>query len=102
MALLIVAVLGFSTVVPKLRRAYSLGTVVSQVRQRYRLKTATIAVQSQDGKEAMVMLPSNTVVTLLDEIVDGVAPANRFVRVQWADMAVKMFAVDLLERGELV
>ena len=80
---------------------YALGTVVSQAQQRYRLKTATVAVQSQDGKEAMVMLPSNTIVTLLDQI-DGVAPANRFVRVQWAEIAVKMFAADLLERGEPV
>ena len=46
------------------------------------------------------MLPSNAVVTLLDNIANGAAPPNRFVRVQWTDGPLKMFAADLLDRGE--
>jgi hypothetical protein len=73
--------------------------VVSPTQQDYRLKSATIAVEVDGGKEVMFMLPSQAVVTLLEQLTAAMPP-NHLVNVQWTNRKLRMFAADIQERGE--
>lgn len=82
-------------------RRHSLESVVSPTQHDYRLKSATIAVEVDGGKDVTIMLPSHAVVTLLEQLTAAMPP-NHLVNVQWTDKKLRMFAADILERGERV
>jgi hypothetical protein len=70
--------------------------------RQYRLNTDTIAVlASGDGKSTSLQIPAESTITVLEGLTDSDMP-NRQVRVQWIGKTLRMFAVDVLERGERV
>ena len=69
---------------------------------KYRLTTATIALLvSGDGKSRSMQVPAESTITVLEGLTESDIP-NRQVQVQWIGKRLRMFAVDLLERGERV
>ena len=66
--------------------------------ERYRIVATTFAFRSIDGRRITVQVPIDALVTLIDGPVDG----NRLVDVKWEGKKVRMFTIDLRERGEAV
>ena len=69
-------------------------------RQRFRLTTPTLVVVIENGKEALRYIPAGAEIVVNDSL-DGAEP-NRLIRVEWEGGIAKMFAVDVLERGERI
>jgi hypothetical protein len=68
--------------------------------QRFRLKTATIAIADEGGRERLLHVPAGAEIVVTESL-EGEAP-NRQVTAQWGRKTLTMFAVDILERGERV
>jgi hypothetical protein len=69
------------------------------VQKRFRFKTATLAITSVDGMQArpsIVNLPAEAIIEAPAEV-DTTQPE---VEVLWEGRAVKVFTIDLRERGE--
>ena len=66
---------------------------------KFRLKSETMAVVVEAEKSTIIRLPPGATVTVLDGLNDSTEP-NRQVEVEWQGKSFKMFAVDILARGE--
>ena len=64
----------------------------------FKLKTSTMAILNECNQRAMVTIPANALVTL----VDGDAEGNGFVKIRFEDKVLSMFALDLRCRGERI
>ena len=62
----------------------------------FKLNTSTTAILNENNQRTMVTIPANALVAL----VDGDAEGNGFVKVQYRDKILSMFAFDLRTRGE--
>jgi hypothetical protein len=71
-------------------------------KQRFRLKSATIATASEDGKPATVQIPLGSLIVVLDSVAFDSREPNQQVSVEWQGATIKMFAIDIRERGERV
>jgi hypothetical protein len=69
--------------------------------QQYRLKDSTIAIVSENSKDIVIRVPAGSTITVLDNLRESDRP-NREVRARWIGKDLRMFAVDILERGQLV
>jgi hypothetical protein len=72
--------------------------------QRFRLNSATMAVHSPDGfKDLVLVIPAGGEVVSGDPIEtrDGFG-RSKLVEVGWNGETVRMFLLDLIERGERV
>jgi len=65
---------------------------------RYRLRTTTLAVHEEATRPVAISIPAGTVV----RVSDNSANSGGFVEVEWDGNNVKVFAVDLRDRGELI
>jgi len=68
-------------------------------RVRFRLKSPTIAVAHSRGNEDIFHLPADAEITVLNPL-DGSDVPNRMVEIEWLNRRLRMFAVDIQERGE--
>jgi hypothetical protein len=66
--------------------------------QRYRLKAPTLAITRQNDLHITVTVPSGGIVHVTANALDE----NPLVDVEWKGKALKMFTLDIHERGELV
>jgi hypothetical protein len=66
----------------------------------YRLRTPTIgAVRDfEDARPLPITLPAGAVLTVVDDDLGRTG----YVRVQWDQLIITMFSIDLRERGELM
>jgi hypothetical protein len=64
---------------------------------RFRLKSATVAVQQ--GHAAMIPSGAEIAAAELPDAASGYAHST-FVTVEWEGKVLRMFLIDLLERGE--
>ncbi|HTW65214.1 MAG TPA: hypothetical protein VME17_11385 [Bryobacteraceae bacterium] len=63
----------------------------------YRLNRPTLAIANRDGKNIVVTVPYDAYITVCD------FPAgSRLADVEWDRQIVKMFVVDIRDRGELI
>jgi hypothetical protein len=69
-----------------------------KVGNRYRLKSATLAISSQEGLLLHKTIPAGGVVL----VVGGRMEEARMAVVEWEGRILTMFARDLNDRGELV
>ena len=60
-----------------------------------RITRSTIALDANTGKRTIVMVPLETILTVLP----GFAHGDKMVNVMWESRAVVMFAIDLATRG---
>jgi hypothetical protein len=67
--------------------------------QQYRLKDATVAIVSEGGRDLVIHVPAGSTVTVVDSLRESDRP-NRDVRVRWIGKDLRMFAADILHRGE--
>lgn len=72
-----------------------------QFRARFRLKTPTNAVSNGNGKDEMLQVPANEEIIVLTPLDESQLP-NRQVKVEWMGQKLKMFAVDVRDRGERI
>jgi hypothetical protein len=63
---------------------------------RYRIKTATIAIFSSDGRCKTVTVPVDEIVTVTEIPPEG----DRLINVTWNNQDCMMFTQDLHNRGE--
>jgi hypothetical protein len=70
--------------------------------ERFRLKATTVAVGTEDGREVIVRIPSGAEVVVFDCVGGNHTEATTQVKVGWDGKLLRMFAVDLRERGERV
>ena len=63
----------------------------------FRLDRDTLAIANRDGKNVAVTVPCGAFIRIGDLPV-----GTRLVDVEWEGQIVKMFVVDVHERGELV
>jgi len=68
---------------------------------RFRLKSATVAVQQEDGRAAMIPSGVEIATAELPDTRNGFDHST-FVTVDWDGKVMRMFLLDLLERGERV
>lgn len=66
--------------------------------QRYRLKAPTLAIMCQNDLHMPVIVPLGGIVHVTADALDE----NRLVDVEWKGKALKMFTLDIYERGELI
>jgi hypothetical protein len=66
--------------------------------QRYRLKVPTLAIMRQNDLPITVMVPLGGIVHVTADALDE----NRLVDVEWKGKTLKMFTLDIYQRGELV
>lgn len=66
---------------------------------RFRLRSATIAVQQEERRVAMIPTGAEIAAADLPDIRNGF-DRSKFVTVEWDGMVVRIFLLDLLERGE--
>jgi hypothetical protein len=72
---------------------------------RFRLKSATVVVHHQDGgpKGIAVVIPAGSEVSSADPIDTRTRfDHSALIEVRWAGRTVRMFRLDLVERGERV
>jgi hypothetical protein len=69
--------------------------------RKFRLKSATIAAFVENGKLNTIHLPPDSIIAVLDGLYQSTEP-NRQVSVQAQGKTLKMFAIDILERGAKV
>jgi len=71
---------------------------------RFRLNSATMAVYSPDGfKELAIIIPTGSEVVSVDPIGSRNGfDRSKLIEVGWDGKTVRMFLLDLLERGERV
>ena len=66
----------------------------------YRLRTATLGILSEDdgARRIAVTLPADSVLT----VASAKAESDRMIDVLWEGRQIRMFVIDLRERGETV
>jgi hypothetical protein len=64
----------------------------------YRTNRPTLAIANRDGKNVVVTVPAGAPYIKAHDF----PPRNRLVEVEWNGQIVKMFAMDIGDRGELV
>ena len=62
----------------------------------FRLKTATVAISEEDGKEVAIRLPAGAHIVVTESL-DG-EEADRQVTAKWGRKTLTMFAIDILAR----
>ncbi len=65
---------------------------------RYRLSATTLGVHQQGIRSVAISIPAGTVVG----VASGLGKDVGFVEIEWEGKCIRVFAVDLRERGELV
>jgi hypothetical protein len=65
-------------------------------RQHYRMRIPTVAVSIDDGQKVMVTIPEGGEI----EVVGGPLDSDGFLDVSWEGKSVRMFGIDIRERGE--
>jgi hypothetical protein len=65
---------------------------------RYQLSATTLGLHQQGIRSVAISIPAGAVVT----VARGLAKNVGFVEVEWEEKSIRVFAVDLRERGELV
>jgi hypothetical protein len=65
-------------------------------RQHYRMRVPTVAVSIHDGQKVMVTIPEGGEI----EVVGGPLDSDGFLDVSWEGKSVRMFGIDIRERGE--
>ena len=68
------------------------------VGKSYRLLEPTSSVTWQTAKQELLTVPDGAIVTVLEDADDG----SDMLTVRWNQTKIRMFAVDLQSRGELV
>ena len=63
----------------------------------YKLRTPTLGVRNDNGKWVTIKVPADAVLE-----VAGDDPTKGTVDVIWNDLRVRMFAIDLKERGDIL
>jgi len=63
--------------------------------KQFKLSTATVAIDSSEGKRVAITIPADTTV----KVVSGPTTGDRMVDALWDGRVVVMFAIDLRERG---
>jgi len=61
----------------------------------YKLRIPTIGIRDENGKWVTIKMPANAVLE-----VAGQDPAKGTVDVIWNEIRIRMFAIDLKERGD--
>jgi hypothetical protein len=69
------------------------GTMLSG--KRFKLETSTLAVETVDGKGVTVTIPAEAMI----KVVSGPRQGDRMMDILWNGRVVRMFAVDVEERG---
>jgi len=64
---------------------------------RYKMRSATVALIHENARDITITVPSGTILN----VPDGLANAAGLVEVEWDGETVRVFAVDLRDRGEL-
>jgi hypothetical protein len=67
----------------------------------FRLKFSAIACTTANGKSDVLHLPAEAQIILIGRLDESDIP-NRMVEIEWNGQRFKMFAVDILDRGEPV
>jgi hypothetical protein len=69
----------------------------------FALTSPTMAVRYENGKGVAILIPEGSEVAT-DRLPDEQLPSDssKLIEVRWAGKVVSIFALDLLERGELV
>ena len=79
-----------------------MGPVAGQQRSghmpRYRLRRVTVAVRQSAAQPVAIYIPAFAVL----EVPEGAVNSSGFAEVEWDGKSVRMFAVDLRDRGELI
>lgn len=72
--------------------------------QSYRLCRETRAIATIDGKSTVLTIPTGSIITVVDPqpVLEPPPTEAEMVAVEWDDKIVKMFAVDVEQRGERV
>jgi hypothetical protein len=68
--------------------------------ERFKLRIMTIAVIRDGARDTAVYLPEGAELIVTDQLSVSSNDANRQVSVEWDGKTMKMFAVDIQERGE--
>jgi hypothetical protein len=63
---------------------------------KYRIKSPTIALFLEDGRQVSHMVPAGSVITVESTTFNG----DKLIGVLWAEKVVMMFTQDLRARGE--
>ena len=66
---------------------------------KFRIKTPTIALFIEEGRQVVRPIPSGAEVTVSDE---NAIQENKLIEVEWAKKLVMMFAQDIRTRAERV
>jgi hypothetical protein len=67
-------------------------------RDQYRIKSSTIALFPEDGRQVAHMVPAGSVITVESKSFNG----DKLIGVLWAEKDVMMFPQDIRARGEKV
>jgi hypothetical protein len=65
-------------------------------RQYYRMRIPTVAVSIHDGQKVMVTIPEGGEIEVVGDPLDS----DGFLNVSWEGKSVRMFGIDIRERGE--
>ena len=63
--------------------------------KRFKLGTPIVAVETVDGKDVAVTIPSEAII----KVISGPRHGNRMMDVLWNGRVIMMFEVDVEERG---
>ena len=66
---------------------------------KFRIKTPTIALVLEEGRQVVRPIPSGAEVTVSDE---NAIQENKLIEVEWAKKLVMMFAQDIRARAERI
>jgi hypothetical protein len=64
--------------------------------RRFKLRTASIGIETSEGKRIAVPVPANTVL----KVISGPTEGDRMVDVMTDGKVLVMFVIDLKERGD--
>lgn len=67
--------------------------------QHYRIRTTIVALQQDANRQVAVTIPSGSILKTSEH---HNADAAGFVDAEWDGVTVQVFAIDVLERGELI
>jgi hypothetical protein len=68
-----------------------------EVLRVYKLRTQTSGVRSDNGRRVMITIPADALLEVTSE-----NAADRTMDVIWNDLLIRMFAIDLQQRGHVV
>ncbi len=70
--------------------------------QRFRLNKPTVALYLEGGKEVALEVPAGAEIVVTDDVKVAPMDPTLQVTVKWDGKIVKMFAVDIRQRGERI